>query len=290
MTQEQTMIEVYFELTIFGEGGDGAAGTAGADTGQQPAGAQAEGAANEETQARRADFDKFIADNKDLYEERLKQQLDRRMKTATRDMDALKGMNARYDALAQAIAQRYGKDAADLDALEKAVREDESWLEEQAARNGLTVEQQKHMNALEAENQRFKAAREAAERQAQREATLSRWQAEAEALKAKFPDFNLEAEIGNKDFTALLGNGVNMETAYMVCHHDELVSGAMQYAVNRATDAVAASVRANGLRPTEGAGTSSAPSAMSMDVNKMTRDQREELKKRALRGERITLG
>ena len=280
-------MERLWDLTLFGEGGEGGAGGADGSAGTE-AGMQAEGA-DEQAKARSAEFDSYIAEHKDLYEAKLKQQLDRRMKGAARDIDALKGQNARYDALAQAIAQRYGKDVTDLDGLEKAVREDESWLEEQAARNGLTVEQQKHMNAIEAENARFKAAREEAERLAAREATLHRWQAEADQLKQIYPDFDLDTEAANPAFADLVGKGVAMRTAYEVVHHDELVTGAMQYAVNRATDAVAASVRANGMRPTEGAGGNSAPSAMKLDVEHMTKEQRADIIRRVMSGERITL-
>lgn len=287
MTQEQTMIEVFFELQIFAGEGGGAEGAGNAEG--QAAGMQAENAGQAEDAARREAFEKAIADNKDLYEERLKAQLDRRMKGAQRDMDLLKGQNARYNGLAQAIAQRYGIDATDMDGLEKAVREDQSWLEEQAARNGLTVEQQKHINDLEARNKEFEAARKAAERQARRDSALAQWTAEAEDLKGVYPEFDLDSELDNPDFAKLLGSGVAMRTAYEVCHHDELVTSAMQYAVQRTAGAVANSVRANGLRPVEGAGGNIAPASMTMDVNKMTREQREELKRRALRGERITL-
>ena len=273
--------DVIFELQIFAEG----AGDGTGDAGAQAAGAQA-AEADPADQARREAFEKAITENKDLYEERLKQQLDRRMKSSQRDMDLLKGQNARYNGLAQAIAQRYGIDATDMDGLEKAVREDQSWLEEQAARNGLTVEQQKHMNELEAKNREFQAAREAAERQARKEAVLSRWQAEADELKGVYPDFDLTAESANQDFVKLLGNGVAMRTAYEVVHHDELVTGAMQYAVQRTAGAVADSVRANGLRPVEGAGTRSAPSGVSA---RMTKTQREDIERRVLGGERITL-
>ena len=274
--------EFMFNLSIF-------AGEGGGDAGAGPAvgageGAAAPDAANDQ---RRAAFEKSLEDYKDLYEERFKSQLDRRMKSAAREAENLKGQNARYQALAQSVANRYGLDPGDMDALSKAVDEDESWLEEQAARNGLTVEQQKHMNALEAENQRFKAAREQAERQQRANETLGRWRAEAEELKQVYPDFDLDAEAANPDFADLLGKNVSMRTAYEVVHHDELMTGAMQYAVNRTANAVAASVRANGLRPSQGR--SGAAAAVGTDVNALTKSQMEELERRAMRGERITL-
>ena len=284
------MEEKLFWMQVFaGEGGGGAEGAGNADG--QAAGMQAgaETAENAEDAARRQAFEKAITDNKDLYEERLRAQLDRRMKGAQRDMDLLKGQNARYNGLAQAIAQRYGIDATDMDGLEKAVREDQSWLEEQAAKNGLTLEQQRHINELEAKNREFEAARQAAERQAEKDKIQAQWMQEAEALKQTFPDFDLATEAQNKDFIDLISKNVPMEMAYKLVHQDEILSGAIQYAVQRTADNVAASVRANGLRPTEGAGRGSAPASAHFDVNNMTREQREELKRRALRGERVTL-
>ncbi len=296
--------DVVFELQIFAEGGgDGAGSNPSGPSGQLPykgsqgaqaadgqtAGAQADDGQAEEDKARRAAFEEVLAANKDLYEERLKAQLDRRMRSSQRDMDLLKGQNARFNGLAQAIAQRYGINANDMDGLEKAIREDQSWIEEQAAKNGLTVEQQRHMNELEAKNREFEAARAAAERQAQKDATLAKWQTEADALKQTYEDFDLDTEVANPDFARLLGSGVAMQTAYEVVHHDELISGAMKYAVNRTANAVAANVRANGLRPTEGAGRGGAPSSMNLDVHKLSKEQRADIVRRVERGERITL-
>lgn len=281
-------MEILFDLQLFGEG-DGGGSDGGAAAQGAEAGLQTDNGAADEAQARTDEFEAYISEHKDLYEAKLKQQLDRRMKGATRDIDALKGQNARYDALAQAIAQRYGKDANDLAALEQAVREDESWIEEQAARNGLTKEQQKHWNAIEAENARFKAAREEAERMAQRDATLQRWQAEADQLKQIYHEFDLDEEVNNPEFASLVGKGVAMQTAYEVVHKDELLTNAISYANNRAKTAIAASVRANGMRPTEGAGGNSAPSSMKLDVEKMTKEQRQEVIRRVMSGERITL-
>lgn len=279
------MGELWMDLTLFaGEGGEG--GGDGGGEGTQGAGAQVD----PELDARRAEFDEYVKNNKDLYEEKLKAQLDRRMRKSTQDLENLRGENARYQNLARSIANRYGIDSGDLDAMAKAVDEDQSWLEEMAARNGLTVEQQKHMNALEAENQRFKAAREEAERQQRANDVLGRWQRDAEDLKNIYPDFNLESEMNNADFADLLGKGVPMKAAYQVVHMDDIMTQGMQYAVKNTASKVAASVRANGLRPSEGAGGSQGPTRIGMDVNKLTKEQREDLKRRAARGEEIGFG
>lgn len=283
------MEERLFDLGIFaGEGGGEGGAAAGAEAGAQ---AEAEAGADASAEAaRREAFETSYKEYNDLYQEKFKQQLDRRMKTHDRDMQALKGQNAQYQNLAMSLANRYGVDPSDLDGIAKAVNDDQSWLEEQAARNGLTVEQQKHMNTLAAENSRYKAQQEEAERQQRANEQLGRWHREAEALKSTYPDFDLEAEIQNADFADLLGKGVPMQAAYQVVHMDDIMTQGMQYAVQRGAAATAASVRANGLRAAEGAGRSTAPTKIGMDVNKLTREQREELKKRAARGEDIGFG
>ena len=279
------MLDMNLQL-FAGEGGDGA-GEATAEGAAKAAVETVETGSDDK--ARREEFKKYISDNKDLYEEGLKSQLDRRMKRSAQEIDQLRGEKARYDGLAQALASRYGVDPTDLDGIVKAVDGDSSWLEEQAARNGLTLEQQKHLNALEAENSRYRAVQEAEERQRKADETLKAWRGEEEKLRAIYPDFDLEKEVANNEqFADLLRNHVPMQTAYQVCHMDELMTQGMQYAVQQTADKVSASVRANGLRPQEGAGRSNAPTRMSTDPAKLTREQREELIKRASRGEEIT--
>ena len=287
------MAQYLFDLRLFdGEGGAAAAGASGQGAGQS--GTAQQSTAGNQTQptdekARRAAFDAYLGEHKDLYEERVRTQLDRRMKTADAEREQLRGLNARHQQLAQALGEKYGVNSDDIDALLKAVNEDDRALDEQAAEMGWTREQLKHVRAIEAENARFKAAQEASERQKQRDAVLARWHQEAEQLKGVYADFDLQSELQNKDFADMLGKGVNMRMAYQVVHMDDLLSNAVKYAVDRTSDKVAASVKANGMRPSEGAGAGSAPAAMTMDVNNMTKAQREELERRALRGEKITL-
>lgn len=265
-----------FALDIFdGEGAEG--GQTGAE--QQ----------SDENGRRRAEFDEYIKANKDLYGERFERELGRRMKGVTGERDRLKGDNERYARMAETLTLKYGTAAGDMDALEAAINNDKAALEEQAAEAGLTPEQLMNMRRLEAENSRFKAAAEAQEREAERERVLQKWNEEAEAIKAVYEGFDLETEAQNPDFTQLLGAGVPMKLAYETIHHDEIVGGSMQYAVQRTEKRVIDSVRANGLRAVEGAGANTAAATYTTDINKLTKQQCEDMERRAMRGERITL-
>lgn len=289
----------YFKLAIFdGEGGaagaTGATGAANAAEGIQATGEgvqanQADAGGDDANAKRRAAFDEYIKSNKDLYSERFERELGRRMKGVTGERDRLKGDNERYAKMAEALTLKYGTAAGDMDALEKAISSDNAALEEQAAQAGLTPEQLINMRRLEAENNRFKAAAEAQEREAERDRVLQQWTQDAEAIKAVYPGFDLETEAQNDDFAQLLGAGVPMKLAYETIHHDEIVGGSMQYAVQRTEKRVIDSVRANGLRAVEGAGANMATASYTTDIGKLTKQQCEDMERRALRGERITL-
>lgn len=272
-----------FALNIFD--GDGAGADGAAAQGNQTDA----GKGDDETVRRRAEFDEYIKANKDLYGERFERELGRRMKGVTGERDRLKGDNERYARMAETLTLKYGTAAGDMDALEAAINNDKAALEEQAAEAGLTPEQLMNMRRLEAENSRFKAAAEAQEREAERERVLQKWNEEAEAIKAVYEGFDLETEAQNPDFTQLLGAGVPMKLAYETIHHDEIVGGSMQYAVQRTEKRVIDSVRANGLRAVEGAGANTAAATYTTDINKLTKQQCEDMERRAMRGERITL-
>lgn len=268
-----------FALDIFD--GEGAEGAEGGQTGAEQQ--------SDENGRRRAEFDEYIKANKDLYGERFERELGRRMKGVTGERDRLKGDNERYARMAETLTLKYGTAVGDMDALEAAINNDKAALEEQAAEAGLTPEQLMNMRRLEAENSRFKAAAEVQEREAERERVLQKWNEEAEAIKAVYEGFDLETEAQNPDFTQLLGAGVPMKLAYETIHHDEIVGGSMQYAVQRTEKRVIDSVRANGLRAVEGAGANTAAATYTTDINKLTKQQCEDMERRAMRGERITL-
>lgn len=278
-----------FALNIFDGEGAGAAGAEGAEGAAAQDSQTDAGKGDDETVRRRAEFDEYIKANKDLYGERFERELGRRMKGVTGERDRLKGDNERYARMAETLTLKYGTAAGDMDALEAAINNDKAALEEQAAEAGLTPEQLMNMRRLEAENSRFKAAAEAQEREAERERILQKWNEEAEAIKAVYEGFDLETEAQNPDFTQLLGAGVPMKLAYETIHHDEIVGGSMQYAVQRTEKRVIDSVRANGLRAVEGAGANTAAATYTTDINKLTKQQCEDMERRAMRGERITL-
>jgi len=96
----------------------------------------------------------------------------------------------------------------------------DAFIEQEAARRGLTVEQLKEVMKLEAEA-KIRKEKEVAE-------TKQRREKEAAATQKVYPDFDLDRESNNPEtgqrFISLLDSGVDVKTAYEVVHIDSLVN------------------------------------------------------------------
>ena len=171
---------------------------------------------------------------------------------------------------------------------QKAVEQDDAYWEDAAAREGLSTEQYKRMKKLEAENQTMRAARENAERLAQKEQIFAKWNTEAEELGRLYRGFDLRTEVNNPDFVKLLGAGIPMRTAYETLHHDEIMSGAMEYTARKVAKKQIDAIKAGQSRPAEGAAGSTAAFQETQDVNKLSGARIMELARRSLEGETIT--
>lgn len=273
-----------FELIpgLFGEG-SGASGGAG-DGGQgEGAGAAAEA---QQTTDKAAQFDALIkGEYREEYDRKFKQGLDRRFK----ETETLRQQTEAAKPLMELLAGKYGVDAGDLEGLLKAAEADESYYEAEAAEKGLSVQQLKQFKQMERENAKLRAAAEERQRVERANQVQAKWAQETEALKAVYPSFDFAQEAQNEEFTRLLMSGVGVRTAYEVVHNDEIISGAMQFTAQRVKEKTVNNIRARGMRPDEGGlGTHPAGDGQ-VDVTKLTKQQRADMAKRALRGEEITL-
>ena len=176
----------------------------------------------------------------------------------------------------------------DPDTLLEAVEADDGFYEDAAAEKGLTVEQFKQFKRLERENNQFKQAAERAQHQQRTDSIYQAWQEQAEMTKRIYKGFDLQREIQNPNFSKLLRSGVDVRTAYEVVHKDEIIPAAMQVATQRATEKVSNSVAANRARPSENGLGGGGAVESGVNINNLSREQMEELKRRAARGETIT--
>ena len=269
-------------LGMFGEGGGASGGAAAGGQGGE-AGTAAEA---QQTTDKAAQFDALIkGEYREEYDRRFKQGLDRRFK----ETETLRQQTEAAKPLMELLAGKYGVDAGDLEGLLKAAEADESYYEEEAAEKGLSVQQLKQFKQMERENAKLKAAAEERQRVERANQVQAKWAQETEALKAVYPTFDFAQEAQNERFTKLLMSGVDVRTAYEVCHSDEIISGAMQFTAQRVKEKTVNNIRARGMRPDEGGLGNHPAGDGQMDVTKLTKQQRAELAQRALRGEQITL-
>lgn len=223
------------------------------------------------------------------YEKEYNAALQKAVRGRLRGAEAQKQQMEKLLPIVSWIGQIYGMDTSDmskvdLDALGEKLSQDNRWYEQEAAQAGLPVDAMRRIKNAERENARLKqesAQMRAEEEQRQRFAALQESFAE---VQQRYPQADLSAELGNRAFMSLLTAGFDPMQAYEAAHYRDLQQAAMQYGMQRTV----AQVQANGMRPQEGALGSPAGQETKIDPRKLTQQQREEIRKRVARGERIT--
>lgn len=262
----------------------GAFGTAEGEHGANAqAGTNAQGGA--EPPDRRAAFEAFMRENKDLYEERLQEHLGRRLKTARAAEERAKALEPIIDM----VAQKYGIDSSQPDKLLAALESDNSLYEEEAIRRGMSVESLREMRQLERKVHSYEQQAQMQERARREAEARARIEEGVKTAQAAYPGFDMRKELENTGFRDMVARGIDVKTAYEIAHKDELLSGAIGYAVQRAAKETAETIRTRANRPQENgmAGQATAQTT-GRDPAQLTAKEINELTRRALAGERIT--
>lgn len=224
---------------------------------------------------------------KDEFTDRTQKIIDKRFKQSKQMEATLRS----HDAILNMLSEKYGTKAGDIEGLTKAIENDESFFEEEAMKQGLTVEQYKELRALQRENEDFRRAKEEAERAAQTDQIYSSWLQQAEELKAKYGlvDFDLATEVENPEFVALLQHpGITLEGAYKAIHFDDMLGGAMAQTAKNVTEKVATSIAQRNSRVSENGISNSQSNNFKTDVNQLTNADLIEIRKRVMRGANIS--
>ena len=236
------------------------------------------------TPDREAEFEKLIkGEYKDQYDARVQDTIQKRLKGSKETVD-------KYNALTptlELLAKKYGVDAADIEALNKAIQEDDSYYEDEALEKGLTVQQLKEIRKMERENADLKAKMEESQRQEQGKKLYAAWMQQAEAAKMVYPSFNMKAEMNNPKFVDLLRSNIDVRTAYEVLHKDEIIPAAMQFTAQAMESKIAKKIASNGARPAENGMSSQSAAVVKSDVSQLSKADRAEIIRRVQRGEKI---
>ena len=237
------------------------------------------------TEDRNAKFEELIkGEYKDLYDAKMQDTIQKRLKASKETVD-------KYNALTptlEALASKYGVNATDIEALNKAIQEDDSYFEEEALEKGMTVKQLKEIKKMERENAEFRKMAEEREKREAAGKQYAQWMQQAEEAKRIYPNLDLETEAKNPQFVRLLNSGVDVGTAYKAIHMDELIPAAMQHTAKVVEQKITNKIVANGSRPTENGISSQGATVVKSDVSKLTKADRREIALRVARGEDIS--
>lgn len=262
-------------------GKQGDASAAAAKNGSD-AGNTGEGNAKTLEERRRAYREMMDGEFKDLYTEDTQRIINRRFKDYKGLEDSLSAQKPIMDML----AQRFNIEDGDAGKLLQALENDNTFWEDAAEKAGYTVEQFKAMKKLERENKEFKRIEQQKQSQEAYRQQMAAWMNEAEQVRERYPAFDLNAEVKNPQFMTLLKNKFSMEQAYEAVHTKEIAAAEAQRAAELAGQQMQANIRARGSRPSENGMSHQSAVMTKTDVHALSKADRAEYARRALRGEK----
>ncbi len=308
------LFPMFLDLQLFGEGtggGDGGTGAEGATGATATAAVSQKKAASnpladvkygiqpvEEatppaaevnktaTEDRNARFEALIkGEFKDLYDARMQDTIQKRLKGQKETVD-------KYNALTptlEMLAKKYGVEASDIEALNKAIEEDDSYYEEEALEKNMSVQQLKEIKKMQRENAQLRAQFQEQDRRDEfiRKVTIAEEQ--AKVAKQTYPSLDLRHELNNNpDFYDLVMNrGIDVGNAYLITHKDDIIPAAMQFTAKTVEQKLTNKIIANGARPTENGNSSQGATVVKSDVSQLSKADRAEIIRRVQRGEKI---
>lgn len=215
---------------------------------------------------------------------------------ATRWLEASPAMKG----LMQALQEKYGTDANDLVALTEAVRngavKDDAYYEKLAMEKGVSTKTARELDKLESQNKKLTEQQQLIrqmERQREQQARIAElqagWDREAEQLKAQYPDFNMAEVLANPEVEKMMRSGVSMTNAYRSAYFDHILKQQQAATARQVEQGVVNRMQQRNARPGENGTRPGSAVQTKIDVSHMSRKEMEEMERRAMRGEVITL-
>ena len=224
-------------------------------------------------------------DFKEAYDQRVQDTIQKRLKGAKENEERLNAMNPLLDIL----SARYGVDGNDTAALIKALEADNSFFEQAAMEKNMDTQQYREMMLIKSENARLRKQNEENTRQEQLNRQYAVWEQQAAEAKNLYPNLDLNVESQNPQFRQLLFAGIDVGTAYMAIHKDDVMASAMQHTAKTVEQKLANKIAAGNTRPAENGTSGQSAAVIKEDPSKWTRADRDEVRRRAARGEKIYL-
>ena len=275
---------------------------------EQGSGQTDEGAAPgamEKAQTGKRSFEELI---KGEYKQEFDQRVQDILRKRFRDDDARKERDGKVSELLLTLAELTGQkldDAAEIDPdqLRQALLSNEGIVDAAAMEAGVGTDQYLQQLRMRTENSKMRrelaGMRQAQREQAQQEQSRRAFDAlaqEADQLRQSvYPGLDFGQLVENtqavRTLQALQAAGATnpVRTVYEMLHRDEIISGVALAAQQRGAQQVAASVAANRARPAENGGRPQGGILTGVDVKHLSRQQRQDIRRRVARGEKIIL-
>ena len=235
-----------------------------------------------------AEFEQLIKGKfKGQYDARMQDTIRNRLKGKDSQITELTEKQDAVTPILEMLGKKYGVDAKDIEALNKAIQDDDSYFEEEALERGISVQQLKEIRKMERENADLRKQMQEQKTKENADKLYSQWLQQEQETKKVYPSFDMKAEMQNPEFVNLLRSNVNVRTAYEVLHKDDIISGAMQFTAKTVESKIAKKIAAQGARPAENGMSSGSAAVVKSDVSQLSRADRDEIRRRVARGEKI---
>ena len=195
-----------------------------------------------------------------------------------------KSLQTKYEALEpiiEALAEKYGTEKGDISALAKAFAADGEIYDALGKKYGMSGQQYRNLTDTQRLARNEQRLRIEVETQMKSREAARRIREDAEALKQLYSDFDLGSTLSDAKVREMLKCGVPLKTAYEAANIDKILQSKEQ--------AVLENIKARNDRPIEG-GANDQSGAVAQNLSaRLTRQDRERLAQRAIRGEKISL-
>ncbi len=213
---------------------------------------------------------------------------DRAQKLIDQRFKETKGLQAKLDALEpmlETLSEKYGVEKNDIAALVNAISSDTELYDSLGEKHGMSGEQYKKMEAINRNARTERQIRLDVEARMRSQEFARRISAEAETVKQIYPDFDLATATANPQIRAMLKSGVSLKAAYEAVNLENIIT---QRTTQKERE-VMENIQARASRPSEGGANSQSGAVAQNVVTRLTKQERENLAQRAIRGEKITL-
>lgn len=208
------------------------------------------------------------------YKDEHKAYMDKAISDRFKKYRGLEENYGKAKAVLDIVAGKYGVSPDDvnfLEVLNQKIEADDSYYEKYAEEHDTTPEEARRTVTMERKLAQYEAERETRAKEEQARRFVTHLRQNAEKTKARFPQFDLDAEMKDERFRRLcMASNGDTTSAYMACHWNELLTSATQAAAIQAQQQTAQAVAANKARPVESGTSPKAPFVAQQDFKNMS--------------------